>query len=43
MVRVLVLEGQVMRAEIGGDVDEVWIQVDPFTSVVTHSDNLAEV
>lgn len=37
------IKGQVMSAEIGGDIDEVWIQVDPFTSVVTHSDNLAEV
>ncbi|MEC0169742.1 hypothetical protein [Paenibacillus graminis] len=37
------IAGHVISAEIGGDVDEVWLQVDPFTSIVTHSDNLAEV
>jgi hypothetical protein len=37
------VKGQVMSVEINIDVDEVWLQVDPFTSVVTNSDNLEEV
>lgn len=37
------IRGMAVSAEIHDDVDEVWIQVDPFTSVVTHSDNLVEV